>query len=198
MKQFTKWISLSAGLALLAVWSATGQGQKASGPSSGYLEPRYPDYLVKPVTSVEELMPNARALVRNRVGIMGLGLGALKSGETVLIVTTVSSDDIVVEAVRRALQERSVKVEIVPDYKLVNVSREDALSVGRRQYAGAQDGYQEAALFWINGGWRDPDRQAAKDWLKSQRPDLYEKLYPQKKDLPANLEAIRRKLWGSR
>src|SRR5688572_3095021 len=41
-----------------------------------YPAPRWPSYF-KPPTSVEDLMPAARALVRNTSGFLGVGMGVL-------------------------------------------------------------------------------------------------------------------------
>ncbi len=179
---------------LLVALIATKKPASIAGAEGGYMAPRYPQYVVKPPTSVNDLMANARALVRNRVGFQGLGLGAIDSGTNILIVTNSRADDLVFEAVKRALEERSVKVQIVADYKLVGVSRQEAEEVTKRQAVGAKDGFMEASIFWINGAWRDPDRQAAKDYLKSARPDLFAKLYPAAMELTPAQEAIRRKL----
>jgi len=47
-----------------------------------YPEPRFPDYL-KPPRSVDDVMPAARQIVRNKNGIQGSGMGVLRSGDGV-------------------------------------------------------------------------------------------------------------------
>src|SRR5215207_2338503 len=52
-----------------------------------YPEPRWPSYFKKPNT-IDDLMPAARALVRNQSGLQGKGMGILAPGESVLIVAS--------------------------------------------------------------------------------------------------------------
>src|SRR5688572_7355257 len=78
-----------------AAQPAAAQKQKETYPA-----PRWPSYF-QPPKSIEDLMPAARQLVRNKSGFLGVGMGVLQSGETVLIVPTLNSDPMVVEAVTR-------------------------------------------------------------------------------------------------
>jgi len=51
----------------------------AGGAGEKYPAPRWPSYF-KPPSSVEDLMPAARALVRNQSGLQGKGMGILAPG----------------------------------------------------------------------------------------------------------------------
>ncbi|MBI4483333.1 MAG: hypothetical protein HY652_10640 [Acidobacteria bacterium] len=122
-----------------------------------YTEPRFPAYLKEP-KSVEDLMPAARSWARNRTGFLGAGLGAVERGETALLVTSVASDQMVVEAIRRALEERGVRVQIRPNYEFAGVSRSEAQALrnARRQSGGYELGYLDAAG-WIESVFPDPE-----------------------------------------
>src|SRR6267378_3565565 len=118
-------------LLTVVIASARPQTQKkeSTALAAAYPAPRWPSYLKKP-KSVEEIMPHARDLVRNKAGFggnsPGLGLGLLQSSEEVLIVPDTTAEDLVVEALLKALAERGVQAHVVPNYTLVNVSKLDA------------------------------------------------------------------------
>ena len=173
-----------------------GRGETASvSPASSaaeqYPEPRYPSYL-KPISTVEEVLPHVRPLVRNKTGFQGAGLGIANQGDTVAFVTTSGADPLIVEAVKRAMEERGVKVNVVPEYEMVGISKEDALAYQtiRRSYT-AEQGYMEAAT-WVESNFPDPE--AIKTWLKGRRPDLYDKLFPQSRELSPKLKEVQEKL----
>ncbi len=169
------------------------EGQKPAAPAGGFPQPRFPASVGAPKT-VDELMPYARAAARNKSNILGLGLGALNPGETLLLVDTALSDPQCVEAVRRAMEERKVKIVLLHDYDLVGVSREDAAALRKSGVTGTTaDGFLEAGG-WIRGF--GGDQGAA--WLKQRRPDLYAKVFPvTPDDLPPNLKAARVKFIGT-
>src|SRR5262249_33437016 len=75
--------------------------------STEYPAPRWPAYFKAP-KSIDDLMPAARALVRNQSGLQGKGMGILQPGESVLIVTGDDSDPMVLDAIQRALTERKI------------------------------------------------------------------------------------------
>jgi hypothetical protein len=83
-----------------------------------YPAPRFPSYTKAP-KSVEEVMPFARSIARQTTGLQGDGFGILKQGETVAIVLEATAEDMIVEAIKRAVEERGVKVQILHDYELV-------------------------------------------------------------------------------
>jgi hypothetical protein len=162
-----------------------------SAEKPAYAAPRFPSYTKAPKT-VEEIMPYARSIARQTTGLQGEGFGILKQGETVALVTEATAQDMVVDAIKRAIEERGVKVHILPDYELVGVTRADAaeLQKARRQFTSEQ-GYIEARR-WIDT--RFPDPEIPKKWLKERRPDLYDALYPAKVQMPERLREIQKKL----
>ena len=191
-----KWLGRSALAAvILATLAAGGCGRKETAPGRAepavqYPEPRYPSYL-RPVSTIEEILPHVRPLVRNKTGFQGAGLGIAKSGDTVTFVTGPDADDLIVQAVKRAMEERGVKVNVVPEYEMVGVSKEDALEFRRiRRSYTAEQGYMEAAT-WVESNFPNPG--AIKDWLKGRRPDLYDKLFPKTRDLSPRLVEVQQK-----
>jgi hypothetical protein len=182
--------------ALLAAGSVSGCSRSAppgGSPAAAaeYPEPRFPSYL-KPVSTVEEVLPHVRPLARNKTGVQGAGLGVANPGDTVVFVTTSAADPLIVEAVKRAMEERGVKVNVVPEYEMVGVSKDEALAFQkiRRSYTSEQ-GYMEAAT-WVESNFPDPE--AIKTWLKGRRPDLYDKLFPQSRELSPRLKEVQQKL----
>jgi hypothetical protein len=173
--------------------SSTGAASApgTAGPAAQYPEPRYPSYL-KPVSSVEEVLPHVRPLVRNKTGFQGAGLGIANPGDSVTFVTSSAAEPLIVEAVKRAMEERSVTVNVVPEYEMAGVSADDAREFEkiRRSYTSEQ-GYMEAAT-WVEANFPDPD--AIKTWLKGRRPDLYEKLFPQSRELSPRLKEVQQKM----
>src|SRR5215475_11047941 len=97
-------VCASGALALAAAGcggGSTPSSQQESGPAAAarvgpapgetYPAPRWPSYF-KPAKSVDDLMPAARALVRNQSGLQGKGMGILAAGESVLIVAANEAD----------------------------------------------------------------------------------------------------------
>src|SRR5579875_414400 len=150
---------------------------------------------VKVPRSVKDLMPYARALARNTSGMQGYGLGVLKSGEETLIVVDAGANDMVMDAVSRALLERGIKAHIARDYELVSVSRVEAQRLRSATRGNPADGFMGVRVFWIEHfGLAWPDPEVPKKWLNDRRPDLYEKLYPASYDLPPELKIVHQKL----
>src|SRR5262245_53129150 len=111
------WIALCA-LVVTASW----HGFSSAAEKNTYPPPRFPSY-VKPPKSIDDVLPFARAAVRQTGGRTPLGL--VEKG-TVLIVTDSVAEDIVMQAIKRAYEERGVKAQIVPEYELVGISKEEA------------------------------------------------------------------------
>src|SRR3954469_5360405 len=107
----------AAAVLLLGFGSAGCRGresassQPASTEAGTYPEPRYPSYL-KPVSSIEEVLPHVRPLVRNKTGFQGAGLGIANPGDIVTFVIAPTAEDMIVQAVKRAMEERGVKVNL--------------------------------------------------------------------------------------
>ena len=183
-----------AALMLAAAACGTRQ-QSAERALVAYPEPRYPSYL-KPPASVEEVLPHVRPLARNKIGFQGNGLGIAQPGDTVAFILPPTAEDMIVQGVKRAMEERGVKVNLVPEYEVAGVSRDDAAAFekARRTFTSEQ-GYMEAT-WWVETNFHDPD--GVKSWLKGRRPDLYDQLFPKSRELSPHLEEVRRKfLWDN-
>jgi hypothetical protein len=170
---------------------------KAREPAAqtGYPAPRWPSYF-KPPASIDDLMPAARSLVRNKSGFLGVGMGVLQAGETVLIVPTIASDPMVVQAIVKALDERQVKAQVKYTYELLGQTREQAQRVQQQEQKGrriADAGIYQASS-WITGEFPDPG--PPKKWLKERRPDLYAELFPGDSGEPAPAAASSSELSG--
>jgi hypothetical protein len=158
-----------------------------------YPEPRFPSYL-KPPSSIEEVMPFVRPLVRARRGLQGAGLGIAEKGETVLFIVSTDAEDMIVNAVTKGMEERGVTVVVKRDYEIVGIPREEAIDYrkARRTYTSEQ-GYMEAAN-WVDANFPEPDK--AKAWLKQRRPDLYDKLFPASREMSPRQRVIYEKMRG--
>src|SRR6516162_6863145 len=100
------------GVAALAVYAAACGRTDSARPAIRYPEPRYPSYL-KPPASIDEVLPHVRPLVRNKTGFQGAGLGVAQAGDTVTFVLGPDAEDLIVEAVKKATEERGVHVNLV-------------------------------------------------------------------------------------
>src|SRR5574340_334428 len=99
---FLCWISADC---LMAATAATGKydALKRKYVKGEYPEPRFPSYL-KPPKNIEDVMPFARAAVRQIGGRSPLGL--VNSGQTVLLVTKGSDEELLQQAIKKAFEER--------------------------------------------------------------------------------------------
>lgn len=152
---------------------ATVSAQKETYPA-----PRWPSYFKVP-RSVDELMPAARALVRNQSGFQGKGMGILQPGEAVMIVAADTADPMVLTAIRRALEERKITPHIKFTYELLGRTREQVER--ERQQARQGRNIEMAGIYqasqWITGQFADPE--VPKRWLRERRPDVYRELFPE-------------------
>lgn len=184
-------------LAVLALLIISGACKKSEDTGQSgtekYPEPRWPSYLKMP-SDIEGLMPFVRNIVRNKSGFQGGGLGVANSGDTVAFIVNANAEDMIVQAVTKAMEERGVKVNIVHDYELVGVPKDQAAQFQKIRHSfTAEDGYMEAAG-WIESVFPDPDK--AKEWLKQQRPDLYNTLFPASRNLSPELKEVQEKMRG--
>ncbi|MGH7775261.1 MAG: hypothetical protein ACREQA_23790 [Candidatus Binatia bacterium] len=183
MKRWTILVILllSSGLAV-SVFSA----EKTKYPS-----PRFPSYVKSP-KSVEDVVPFARAAVRQTGGRTPLGL--VEKGKTVAIFTDPAADDIIMQGIKRAFEERGVRVRVVPEHELVGVSREEALkAIKATRWYTSEHGYMEARR-WITERGVFVDPEAPKAWLKGQRPDFYRAMFERVEELPENLKKVAERL----
>jgi hypothetical protein len=189
--------------ALYAPWSPDQMAQRRKeqgligpGTSKPFPAPAFPSYLKKP-DSVEQLMPQARAAVRQTGGRTALGL--VDAGKTVAIVVGELRDSrpnmMVQEAMRRAMEERGVKAVIVTVWDLLGLSEAeyDVLRGGVRTYT-IFDGQRELEYFFTVTGLM-PSPQKGRDWVRGQDPVLYDATWPVAKlDNPRFAEIARNHL----
>ena len=154
-----------------------------------YRAPRFPSYLKNP-KSVDEVMPFARAAVRQTRSVQG-GLGLVNSGETVLIIVDMGADPIILEAVDKAFEERGVTVQYLPRHQAAGVSEEDARRLHEWVSWAAMNHWGLAEVDRWFGFW--DDKNVPKEWLKGRRPDLYDVLY-EKLEQPPDLVEIQLQL----
>jgi hypothetical protein len=191
--------------ALVAVIAGCGLGSDQEGSvksaSSQFPAPRMPP--IREATSVADALPFARALAVNKSSFLGRGLGELKAGEKAILVTTTTDPraDIYVAAIVQALKERNVEAIVMADYEIVGVTKEQARAIDEfRRAAGL---YQSSEQGWAEGCnlYRTRSGEGRDDgYLKTARPDLYEKCNPPglEQQLPAELRPALAKLRTAR
>ena len=179
-----RWVALSILGVSLALGASVYCAEKPK-----YPPPRFPSYLMPP-KSVEDIMPFARAAVRQTGGRTPLGL--VENGMVALIVTEAAADEAVMQAIKRAYEERGVKIYIVSEPELAGVRRDDAVkAISAGRWYTSEHGYLEV-LHWVNDLFIDPD--VPKKWLKERRPDLYKETFEKGESMPAGLREINRQL----
>ncbi|HEY7558396.1 MAG TPA: hypothetical protein VIH18_26690 [Candidatus Binatia bacterium] len=164
---------------LLAVLIFGTVSTLSAAESGRYMPPRFPSYL-KPPKSIEDVMPFARAAVRQTGGRTPLGL--VEKGMATLIVTEVRADPMVMQAIKRAYEERGVKVYLASEHELLGVNKEEALkAIGATRWYTSAQGYMEI-LHWLNDLFIEPE--VPKKWLKERRPDLFNAVYAKVEEVP--------------
>jgi hypothetical protein len=144
--------------------------------------PAFPSYLKAP-SSVEQLMPQARAAVRQAGGRVGLGL--IEPGKTVAIVVGELRDSppnmMVQEAIRRAMEERGVKAIILTVWDLLGITEAEytELRNGVRTYT-ISDGQRELEYFFTVTGLM-PSPSKGRAWVREQDPALFGATWPEPK-----------------
>ncbi len=153
-----------------------------------YPAPRFPAYL-KPPKSIDDIMPYARAAVRQTGGRTPLGM--VEKGTLVGLVTEATADDMVLQAIVRAYKERGVEARIIPEYELAGVSREEVIKAVRaNKWYTSELGYMEIKP-WITQRFADPE--APKKWLRERRPDIYKAMFARDEEIsPASLEIFKK------
>src|SRR5262249_42267811 len=164
MRRRFKLITLPILLGAAAILFAADGGK--------YPTPRFPSYL-KPPKSIDDVMPYARAAVRQTGGRTPLGL--VEKGTATMIVAEASADPMIMQAIKRAIEEGGGKRYVGGEHELLGMNREDAVKAmqATRGYT-SEKGYMEAAR-WLNELFVDPE--VPKKWLKERRPDLYNAIY---------------------
>ncbi len=181
MKRWTSFVFLLVSLG----WNGFTFGAE----KTKYPEPRFPSY-VKPPKSIEDVMPFARAAVRQTGGRTPLGL--VEKGMTAALVAEPTADDMIMQALKRAYEERGVRVQIVWEHELAGVARADALkAIQASRWFTSEHGYMEAHR-WMTD--RFPDAEVPKKWLRGRRPDLYKAMFEKGDEAPPALKEISQKL----
>ncbi|HET8564416.1 MAG TPA: hypothetical protein VFM35_11130, partial [Candidatus Binatia bacterium] len=180
----------SALLAILVF--AVSLGILAAQDREKYPPPRFPSY-VRPPKSIEDVMPFARAAVRQTGGRTPLGL--VEKGMTVAIFSEPTAEEMILQAIKRAYEERGVKVQMVPEHQLLSVSREEALkAVKANRWFTSEHGYMEARSWILQ---RFGDAEVPKRWLKERRPDLYKAVFQkEEEETSPDLVELGRKFGG--
>src|SRR5919106_5865363 len=166
--------------ALMIVFFAMGLASLLFGAERArYPAPRFPSYL-KPPKSIDDVMPFARAAVRQTGGRTPLGL--VEKGMAALIVTEVGADPMVMQAIKRAYEERGVKIHILSEHELLNLNKEEALkAIKATRWYTSEQGYMEIR-HWLDDLFIEPD--VPRKWLKERRPDLYNAVYSKVDEVP--------------
>ena len=150
-----------------------------------YPAPRFPSLSMDDPTSVEEVMPYARQAARNRAAVFGGGLGLSMAGERIALVIGDCTNPHIVEAMRRALVEREITPVVLQrgptsaiiwdyesaqrSYSVEGCSRESRIPDMTVTEAGFTEGAQPGPV---------PFPRKTRNWLRSERPDLFQMLYP--------------------
>jgi hypothetical protein len=154
-----------------------------------YTPPRFPSY-VKPPKTIDDIMPYARAAVRQTGGRTPLGL--VEKGTLIALITEPVADESVLQAIVRAYKERGVEARIVPEHELAGVDREEAVKAIRaNKWFTSELGYMEIRP-WITQRFADPE--VPKKWLRERRPDIYKQMFGRDEEVPAAQKEIFRKL----
>ena len=90
------------------------------------------------------------------------------------------AEDMILQAIKRAYEERGVKVQIVPEHQLLGVSKEEAMkAVKANRWFTSEQGYMEVRAWILQ---RFGDAEVPKKWLKERRPDLYKAVFQREED----------------
>ena len=155
------------------------QGLKGPGAQRPMPAPAFPSYLKKP-NSVEELMTQARAAARQTGGRTPLGLALPGKSMGIFIgeIRDAWPNKLVQEAIKRGLEERGVKIQIVTMWDALGLSEADFKQVREalREYT-ISDGQRELDSFFTTTG-QMVDFQKGRQWVKDKDPDLFKATWP--------------------
>lgn len=158
------------------------QGLIGPGTTKPMPSPAFPSYLKKP-NSIDELMPQARAAVRQTGGRTPLGL--VLPGKTLLIVVGEIREPkpnmMVQEAIRRAMEERGVKAIVTTTWDLLGISEKEFLEIREalKEYT-ISDGQRELEYFFTTTGLMEKPEKG-REWIEKADPDLYHATWPEPK-----------------
>ena len=191
--------------ALYAPWSPDQMAQRRKdfglvgpGTTKPVPPPAFPSYLKKP-DSIEQLMPQARAAVRQTGGRTPLGL--VQPGKHLLIVVGEVRDSrpnmMVQEAIKRALEERGIKCTILTMWEVLGFTEQEFLDfrTAVRTYT-IGDGQRELESYFTTTGFM-PNAQKGRDWVAKQDPDLAKATWPEAKVSDARFENLAREYFDA-
>jgi hypothetical protein len=130
---------------------------------------------------VDELMPQARAAARQTGGRTPLGL-ALPGKQMVIFVGEIRDawpNMMVQDAIKRALEERGVKTQIVTIWDAMGLSESEFRQVREalREYT-ISDGQRELDSFFTTTG-QMVDFKKGRQWVKERDPGLFNATWPE-------------------
>ncbi len=169
------------------------QGLRGPGTAKPVPPPAFPSYLKSP-SSVEELMPQARAAARQTGGRTPLGL-ALPGKNLVIFIGEIRDawpNMMVQAAIKRAMEERGVKVQLVTIWDALGLSEDDFKQIREslREYTIA-DGQRELDSFFTTTG-QMVDFNKGRQWVKERDPALFSATWPEITIKDQRLAAIAR------
>ncbi len=141
------WLAVGVVAVLAAADWGAWRLETPARAAPGYPAPRFPRYL-RTVTSVEPLMPSARLAARQIGGRTPLGL--VQRGEHLVVAVPDEQDPLVLEAIKRALEERGVKVTVLKYYQLQGLTEAQArenLAHRKRWLTYGDQGWKEIGTF---------------------------------------------------
>jgi hypothetical protein len=158
------------------------QGLIGPGTSKPIPAPAFPSYLKKP-NSIDELMPQARAAVRQTGGRTPLGL--VLPGKTLLIVVGEIREPkpnlMVQEAIKRAMEERGAKAIVLTTWDLLGITENDFIAIRNAlRESTIADGQRELEYFFTVTGLM-PKPEQGREWVRKNDPDLYNATWPEPK-----------------
>lgn len=147
MPPMVRFVAACAFAALFAALPHTISPFAEMTAAGEYAAPRFPKYL-RTVTTVDPLMSSARLAGLQIGGRTPLGL--LKARELVLLVVPDHQDRLVLDAIKKALEERGVKVSAVFDYQVQGLTEQQArenADARRSWLTHGDEGWKEIGTF---------------------------------------------------
>ncbi len=155
------------------------------GSSKPYPKPTFPRKLAVP-NSIEELMPNARAAVRQTGGRTPLGLTV--ASDVVLIVAPYDAEPMVQQGIVAAYKERGIEARALFQHDLLHVAKADLAAIDKAENNFDATDAQQEFRAWFFRSIHDVDK--ARDWFKQQDEALYNVTFPEVQYPEARLKQL--------
>ena len=187
------WATAWRLLLCVLVIGVTGGLVRKLEQQSEFPAPRFPSVALEAPTSVGDVMSYARQAARNRAAAFGGGLGISTAGETIAVVLSRCYNPHIVEAMRLALIEREITPVVlmraqgmaeVWAYESALRSPSAGACVGQSSIPG-QSVFEAGFTEGRNPGNGVPYPRKLRNWIRSARPDLFQRVFP---DLSPELE----------